>query len=42
VTPEQEEMLFTAFLTTKMAPENFPGAIFPSANWPLVAPGKQE
>jgi pimeloyl-ACP methyl ester carboxylesterase len=40
VTPQREELLLTAFLTTRVAPENFPGAIIPSANWPLVAPGQ--
>src|SRR5581483_4254788 len=40
VTPEREEMLLTAFLTTRVGPQNFPGEIMPSANWPLVAPGQ--
>ncbi|QBD80836.1 alpha/beta hydrolase [Ktedonosporobacter rubrisoli] len=36
---EREEILLSAFLMTKVGPENFPGEIMPSRNWPLVAPG---
>jgi pimeloyl-ACP methyl ester carboxylesterase len=39
VSPEREEMLVSAFLMTKVSPEYFPGSIFPSDNWPKVAPG---
>ena len=41
VTPEREEMLLSAFLTTRIDPENFPGDIISSTNWPYVAPGQK-
>ena len=39
VTPEREEMLLSALLTTKVTPGNYSSDMQPSPNWPNVAPG---
>lgn len=39
VSPEHEEMLVSALLTTKTTPGNYDTDMVPSPNWPAVAPG---
>lgn len=39
VSPEREEMLVTALLTTQITPGNYDTDMLPSTNWPMVAPG---
>lgn len=39
VSPEREEMLLSALLTTKVNEGNYSRDMLSSANWPLVAPG---
>lgn len=37
--PEREELLVSAMLSTKIGPENYPGDLVASPNWPGIAPG---
>lgn len=37
--PEREEVFVSALLSTKTGPENYPGDLTPSPNWPMIAPG---
>lgn len=37
--PEREEVFVSALLSTKTGPENYPGDLTPSPNWPTNAPG---
>jgi pimeloyl-ACP methyl ester carboxylesterase len=39
VSPEREEMLLSALLTTRVTPGNYSSDMVSSANWPNVAPG---
>lgn len=39
--PEREEMYLTSLLSTKVTPDNYPGDMTTSSNWPTVAPGTQ-
>ncbi|XWX03609.1 alpha/beta hydrolase [Aggregatilineales bacterium SYSU G02658] len=38
--PAREEDLLTSLLSQHIGPEDYPGDMTPSANWPNVAPGK--
>src|SRR5215469_9946205 len=37
--PEREEMYLSSLLSTRVTPDNYPGDMTPSNNWPNVAPG---
>jgi pimeloyl-ACP methyl ester carboxylesterase len=39
--PEREEVFVSALLATKCGPDNYPGDLTPSQNWPTVAPGSK-
>jgi hypothetical protein len=39
-TSPREEVFVQALLTTKVGPENYPGDVASSPNWPTLAPGK--
>lgn len=38
--PEHEEHYLASMFETHIGPEDYPGDMVPSANWPMVAPGK--
>jgi pimeloyl-ACP methyl ester carboxylesterase len=37
--PDREEIYLSSLLTTKVTPDNYPGEMTPSDNWPTVGPG---